>query len=138
MFVALGLPATQAIAQIDRAAIAADAYAKEHPREHRMFGHRGGTPADTTPWREYASVKQFESAMDLTALFEFATVTFGTSKVLRSAYFDEVGRLLRRTERALDLETQKRVIPTERELMDVETPVYLKASKLPFSNLLAR
>lgn len=171
-------PPLETVAQIDKAAAAADAYAKARPGERRYFGRRDGLPQDTTPWRKYASVTEFEAAMRGTALFEIATVTIQPSKVLRveheissedfvlyatyyyrpngtlalirsrlntfhgnvsslsKTYYDPRGAALRRVDELLDLETQQKVNAAERPFMDVDRPVYLSPSELPFFHLL--
>ena len=62
----------------------------------------------------------------------------GYISVLRTVYYDGRGAVLKRTERVLDLKTQKKVNLADRDFMDVPTPVYRTTSELPFSQLLER
>jgi hypothetical protein len=62
----------------------------------------------------------------------------GYVSVLRTAYYDSGGVVLRRSQRVLDLKTQKAIDPAKRSFMDSPTPVYRTTSELPFFHLLAR
>jgi hypothetical protein len=62
----------------------------------------------------------------------------GNVSVLRTAHYDARGVVLRRSQRVLDLKTQKAVDPAKKPFMDSPTPLYRTTSELPFFHLLAR
>lgn len=63
---------------------------------------------------------------------------YGNISVLRDFYFDRKGKLLRKTTKYLDLQTQKPKKPDTEDFYDEEVKIFKKTSRLPFASLLRK